>query len=105
MVNMCIASIALFSIELYQGSRQQLNIIMLRADRFNRKRSKIFHYIESTCSKIFDDYPEFDRFLQFKLRENYHISFTLGKIAGILSALYDTYLPYGLYGPPSVTSD
>ncbi|CAF1648798.1 unnamed protein product [Didymodactylos carnosus] len=73
---------------------------MLRADKFNRNRSKIFQYTESNCSKIFDEYPEFDIFLQIELCQNYDMSLKIGKIVVMLSSLYDTYLPYGLYGPP-----
>jgi len=37
-----------------------------------------------------------------ELCHNYDISIKLERVAVILSILYDTYLPYGLYGPPLI---
>ncbi|CAM4938299.1 unnamed protein product [Rotaria socialis] len=73
---------------------------MVNMKKLNGDKINIYFYIQSNCSQLLKLYPEFEDFPKLELCKSQENSIILGKVAILLSVIYDSFLPYALYGPP-----
>ncbi|CAF1515136.1 unnamed protein product [Rotaria magnacalcarata] len=99
-LNTVLLILATLSIGLYVGGSTEIDKKNIRFDSFMSNRSLIYEYIKVNCSEVPMHYPIFDEFPTIQLCPNHDSSILLGKIATVLSTLFDTLLPFALYGPP-----
>lgn len=74
--------------------------LMLNIRTLNLNKNKIYDYVKINCTELIHAYPEFLDFRQINICWERNGPLLLGKISILLSTLYNTYLPYALYGPP-----
>lgn len=75
---------------------------LTRINSLKNNQLKIYDYFKLNCSDLFVQYPDLEIFNEVEICYNYQTSLILGKVTLFLSTLYDTYLPYALYGPPII---
>ncbi|CAF3672808.1 unnamed protein product [Rotaria socialis] len=101
-VNGLISIPAMFSMGMFYEHSINVSQAVVNFNSFKRNRSNIFQYIMVNCSQLLHEYPQFYIFPHVDLCTNYNLSLMIGKMAVLLSTLFNTYLPYGLYGPPLI---
>ncbi|CAF1533503.1 unnamed protein product [Rotaria sordida] len=76
----------------------------IQFDTFISNKSLVYEYINVNvnCPEVMIHYPIFEQFPKIKLFANCDYSIEFGKCVAMLSALYDTLLPFVLYGLPIV---
>lgn len=101
-INTCLWTLVILSIGMYIGRSSEIEQMNKQFNSFISNRSVIYEYIIVNCPEVMVHYPIFNQFPIIQLCSNYDFSMKLGKITTILTTLFDTFLPYALYGPPIV---
>lgn len=99
-INGLISTMAGISFGSFLQYEHEVENALIRLNKLNQNKSKIFNYIHSNCSNLILEYPEFALFPQIDLCGQYGLSLEIAKIVVFLSSIYNTILPFMLYGPP-----
>ncbi|CAF1659272.1 unnamed protein product [Rotaria magnacalcarata] len=105
LVNSIIGFLACYSIGNTNRINTETNKTMVNMKKLNGNKVNIYFYIQNNCSQLLKLYPEFEDFPKLELCKSQENSIILGKVAILLSVVYDSFLPYALYGPLSKDYD
>lgn len=99
-INTLILVPVIFSMGMFFQQTREIQMDLIRLKRFKENQSKIFHYVLNHCFQWIEQYLEFEIFEKIDVCANFDLSLKMGKVALLLSTLFNTCVPYGLYGPP-----
>jgi hypothetical protein len=88
------------SIRWHPNNLDTVDAAILKTNSIISNRAKILTFIKMNCTKLLIQFPELEALPDIDLCNRYQFSRKFNKVVVIISTLYDTYLPYSLYGPP-----
>jgi hypothetical protein len=87
-VNILIGSLTIYLLGMSRRSHNEVKRITSNTNTLNLKKSEIFHFLQTNCSKLFELFPEFKDFMDLQLCKQQEESMLIGKISILLSSLY-----------------
>ncbi len=99
-INTLILIPAIFSMGIFFEQSKRIQEDPIHLKMFKENQSKIYEYVMTHCSQLLHYYPEFEIFAKVNVCVNFNLSLKIGKVVLLLSTLFNTCIPYGLYGPP-----
>jgi hypothetical protein len=102
-VNTVLSVLAAFSIGIYYKSVEDVDkMFKMRLHSLNVNKTHILNQMKENCSNVIQIYPQLQNYEKIDFCELYNLSMKLGIGVVMLSTLYDAFLPYALYGFPTL---